>query len=146
MICFVAIYDWNHIDVGEVQFLPLLPRGTWSKSLDLFKSQFCICKTDIPIAPTLKDGCEDNVIICLAHSKHPVLLVEVGRRGFPDGSVVKNLPANGGDSGSIPGLGSSPGGGNGNPLQYSCLENSTDRGAWSATVHGVTKNRTRLSG
>ena len=89
MICFVAIHDWNHIDVGEVQFLPLLPRGTWSKSLDLFKSQFCICKTGIPIAPASKDGCEDNVIICLAHSKHPILSVEVGRGGFPDGSVVK---------------------------------------------------------
>ena len=54
------------------------------------------------------------MIICLAHSKHPILSVEVGRGGFPDSSVVKNLPANGGDSGSIPGSGSSPGGGNGN--------------------------------
>ena len=48
--------------------------------------------------------------------------------GFPDGSVVKNLPANSGDVGSIPGLGRSPGGGNGNTLQYSCLVNSMDRG------------------
>ena len=45
----------------------------------------------------------------------------------------------------IPGLGRSPGGGNGNPLQYSCLENSVDRGAWRATVHGVSKSQTRLS-
>ena len=51
---------------------------------------------------------------------------------------------NTGDSGSIPELGRSPGGGNGNPLQYSCLENSTDRGAWQAIVHGVAKNQTRL--
>ena len=58
---------------------------------------------------------------------------------FPGGSVVKNLPANAGDAGSIPGLARSPGGGNGNPLQYSCLENPMDRGAWWATVHGVTK-------
>ena len=50
--------------------------------------------------------------------------------GFPGGSVVKNLPANVGDEGLIPGLGRFPGGGNGNPLQYSCLENPTDRGAW----------------
>ena len=49
------------------------------------------------------------------------------------------------DSGSIPGLGRSPGEGNGNPLQYYCLENPMDRGAWNATVHGVTKSRTRLS-
>ncbi|CAI9159835.1 unnamed protein product [Rangifer tarandus platyrhynchus] len=50
-----------------------------------------------------------------------------------------------GDSGSIPGSGRPAGGGNGNPLQYSCLENPMDRGAWRATVHGVTKSQTRLS-
>ena len=61
--------------------------------------------------------------------------------------VVKNLPANAGDTGyggSIPELGRSPGRGHGNPLQYSCLENPTDRGAWRATVPGVTKRQTRL--
>ena len=51
--------------------------------------------------------------------------------------MVKNLPAYAGDLGSIPGSGRSPGEGNGNPLQYSCLENPMDRGAWWATVHGV---------
>ena len=68
-------------------------------------------------------------------------------RGFPDGTVVKNLPADAGDArdmGSIPGLESSPGVGNGNPLQYSCLENPMDGGAWWATVHGVAKSRTLL--
>ena len=50
--------------------------------------------------------------------------------GFPGGSVVKNLPANTGDAGPIPGSGRSSGGGNGNPLQYSCLENSMDSVAW----------------
>ena len=58
--------------------------------------------------------------------------------------VVKNLPANAGDvrdEGLTPGLGRSPGGGHGNPLQYSCVENSMDRGAWWATVHGVTRVR-----
>ena len=59
--------------------------------------------------------------------------------GFPSGSVVKNLPANPGDSSLIPGSGRSPGEGNGNPLQYSCLGNSMDRGAWWATVHGFAK-------
>ena len=58
--------------------------------------------------------------------------------GFLGGSVVKNLPANAGDSSSIPGLGRSPGEGNGNPLQSSCLD-PIDRGAWQATVHGVPK-------
>ena len=53
--------------------------------------------------------------------------------------MVKNLPDNAGDAGSIPGSGRSPGKINSNPLQYSCLENPKDRGAWRATVHGVTK-------
>ena len=59
--------------------------------------------------------------------------------------MVKNLPANAGDirdPGSIPGSGRPPGEGNGNPLQYSCLETSMDRGAWQATVHGVEENQT----
>ena len=59
--------------------------------------------------------------------------------GFPGGLTVKNPPVNAGDTGSIPGSGRSPGGGNGHPLQYSCLENPMDRGAWWAAVHGVTK-------
>ena len=68
--------------------------------------------------------------------------------GFPGGSVVKNTPANAGDTeeaSSVPGLGRSPGEGNGNRLQYSCLGNSTDREAWQATVHVVAKSQTRLS-
>ena len=62
--------------------------------------------------------------------------------GLPCGPVVKNPPGNAGDAGSIPGLGRSPGEGNGNPLQYSCLENPMDGGAWSATVYGITKSQT----
>ena len=61
--------------------------------------------------------------------------------------VVKNQPVNAGDTrdeGSIPGLGRSPGEGNGNPLQYSCLKSPVDRGAWWATVRGITKSWTRL--
>ena len=61
--------------------------------------------------------------------------------GFPGGSVVKNPLANAGDTGSIPGLGRS-GVGNGSPLQYSCLENSMDTGAWWVTVHGVAESDT----
>ena len=59
--------------------------------------------------------------------------------------AAKNPPANAGDAGSIPGLARSLGEGNGNPLQYSCLENPMDRGAWRAIVHQVSKNRTQLS-
>ena len=66
----------------------------------------------------------------------------------PDGSSSKESACNAGDtgdSGLIPALGRSPGEENGNPLQYSCLENSTDRGAWRPTVHGEVKSQTRLS-
>ena len=66
-------------------------------------------------------------------------------RGFPGGSVVKNSPTNEGDADLIPGSGRSPGGGNSNPLQYSCWNNPMDRGAWRATVHGITKSQTQLS-
>ena len=66
-------------------------------------------------------------------------------RCFPGGSVSKESACNAGDQGSIPGLGRSSGEGNDNPLQYSCLENSMDREAWWATVHGITKSQTRLS-
>ena len=65
--------------------------------------------------------------------------------GFPGGSDGKASAYNAGDLGLIPGLGRSSGEGNGNPLQYSCLENSMDQGAWWATVRGVAKSLTRLS-
>ena len=63
-------------------------------------------------------------------------------KGFPGGSVVRNLPVNAEDAGSIPGSGRSPGAGNGNLLQYSCPENPMDRGTWQATVHRVAKSWT----
>ena len=65
--------------------------------------------------------------------------------GFPGGSDGKASSCNAGDQGAIPGLGRSPGEGNGNPLQYSCLENPMGGGALWATVHGVAKSRTQLS-
>ena len=64
---------------------------------------------------------------------------------FLGGSDGKASACNAGDTGSIPGLGRSPGEGNGNPLQYACLENSMNRGAWWVIVHGVAKIQTRLS-
>ena len=72
---------------------------------------------------------------------NPLSLVE----GFPGGSEGEESACNAGDLGSIPGLGRPPGEGKGNPLQYSCLENPMDGGAWQATVHGVTKSQTLLS-
>ena len=74
-------------------------------------------------------------------------LIKLGKcflRTFQVVLLVKNLPANARDAGSIPGLGRSPGRGCGNPPQYSCLENPRDRGAWQATVHRVKKSQTRL--
>ena len=81
-----------------------------------------------------------NILSCQTLSQSIVL-----KKGFPGGSVINNLPANAGDVGSIPESGTFPEEVNGNPLQYSCLENPMDRGAWQATVHGVAKNWTRLS-
>ena len=80
--------------------------------------------------------------------KDPCFLISAALHsfmGFPGGAVVKNSPANAGDTGSIPGSGRSSGGENGNLLQYSCLENPMDRGAWWATIHGVAKSWTWLT-
>ena len=73
------------------------------------------------------------------------MCVHIHVSDFPGGSDGKTSVYNAGDSGSIPGLGRFPGEGNGNPLQYSCLENSMDGGAWWATVRGVSKSQTRLT-
>ena len=75
----------------------------------------------------------------------PLGNLEASWEGFPNGSAGKESAGKAGDIGdvgSIPGLGRSPGEGNGNPLQYSCLENPMDGGAWRATVHGVTNSST----
>ena len=78
--------------------------------------------------------------------KMPILLLKQNKisLGFPSGSVVKNLPANAGDTGSIPGSGRSPGEGNGNLLQYACLGNPMNSRAWWAVVPGVTQSWTHL--
>ena len=72
--------------------------------------------------------------------RYRTYLILLYKRGFPGGSVVKNLSANAGDMGSTPGSGRSPGEGTDNPLQYSWLGKPMDRGAWQGTVHGVTKS------
>ena len=78
-------------------------------------------------------------------TKSQTRLKQLSMRGFPGGSKVKASACNVGDLGLIPGSGRSPGEGNGNPLQYSFLENPMDGEAWWAIVHGVAKSRTRLS-
>ena len=81
----------------------------------------------------------------LHYLKELNLELPAGLVGFPGGSDGKESACDAGDLGLIPGLGRSPGGGNGTPLQYSGLENPMDRGVWWITVHGVAKSQTRLS-
>ena len=90
-----------------------------------------------PFFPSLRAGHIGH----LDGEKVEIITVALNRScmGFPGDSVVKNPPADAGDSGLIPGSRRSPGGGNGNPLQFSCLGNPMDRGTWQVTVHGVTK-------
>ena len=78
-----------------------------------------------------------KISICIRDVK---IIIDYFKLGFPGGSDGKESTCNAGDPDLIPGLGRSPGEGNGSPLQYSCLENSMERGAWRATVHGVTKS------
>ena len=95
--------------------------------------------------------CQEAVTSVTAHGSPPLLFLlsraSLGgnTRGFPGGSDGKEPACNEGDPGLTPEWGRSPGGGNGNPLQYSCLENSMDRGAWRGTVCGVANRQIRLS-
>ena len=86
------------------------------------------------------------VFLCFIGTSHqlPILYMVVYIWGFPGGSTGKECACNAGDPSLIPGSGRSSGGGNSYPLHYSCLENSTDRGAWQTTVLGVTKSQTQL--
>ena len=93
------------------------------------------------------NGSTNNRIL-LGHRKNEIMPFSatwMELESFSGGSVIKNLPVNAEDLGLIPGFGKSLGGGNGNSLQYSCLENAMDRGVWRATVHGVSKSPTRLN-
>ena len=102
-------------------------------------------KTSSPTLICLQSLCYTALFIsCLALITNSDNLMWLCRLsgGFPGGAVVKNPPSNAGDTrdvGALPGWGRSPGGGTGNQHQYSCLKNPMDRGAWQATVHGVTK-------
>ena len=90
-----------------------------------------------------KKGWQGGGLVWVTHDELGLFLISAGASQVV--LVVKNLPANAGDirdSGSVPGLGRSPGEGHGSPLQHSCLENPMDRGSWWAIVHRVTKSRT----
>ena len=105
----------------------LLSVWTWAKELNLLNSKTLTSK--------LRNILFISKICCKHQSNLPLNYLAQ----FPGGSVVKTAPANVGDVGLIPGWGRCPGEGNGNPLQYSCLENPMDRGVWWAPVYGVTK-------
>ena len=112
----------------------------------VFHEQWCSLGHS-PTADPLRNCVEKRVENhCIGWST-PLVLVGSCLRllGFPGGSVVKNPPAKGGDTGSIPGLGRSPGEGNGTPLLYSCLGNPTDRGAWGRQSVQLQKSQKRLS-
>ena len=113
----------------------------------LFSSRACVLNqyAMLPHSSTMLQRIENILIIYIFNLYNLIFVVIYGFPGGP--TVVKNLPANAGgarDVGLIPGSGRSPGEGNGNSLQYSCLENSIDKGVWQATVHRVTKSRTLL--
>ena len=91
------------------------------------------------------EQCHSPTVHHLPYTHHQKPRAIENGQGIPGGSVVTNLPANAGDVDSVPEWGRFPGEGNGNPLQYSCLGNPMGRGAWRATVHGVTKSQTGLS-
>ena len=97
------------------------------------------------VRPATKERKYKKVAIKVTELKNITIAEKNTLEGFSKGLVVENLPANAGDvrdAGSIPGLGRSPGGGHGNPFQYSCLENPMDRGAWREAVHRVMQSDT----
>ena len=106
-----------------------------------FIIQHKICFTDVKVNYYFNN----SQVIQNSYCHFPQSIIQTIVKLFPGGSDGKASVYNVGDLGSIPGSGRSPGEGNGHPLQYYCLENPMDRGAWWATVHGVAKSRTRLS-
>ena len=124
---------------SQHHFLSLTPI---TNSMDVSLSKLQEMVKERSLAYCSPWGCkESDTTERLNDNHHPIT------RASQVAPVVKNPPANAGDirdAGSIPGSGRSPGGGHGNPLQYSCLGNPMDRGAWLATVHGVTKSQTQL--
>ena len=126
----------------------------WSGSLVSAGQGLMSCLGRLASAPGSFNLCLHTVTgsrqsYMLFKSRGPVsyipLISPTGFQGFPDGAVVKNLPDNAGDMrhmGSVPRSGRSPRVGNGNLIQYSCLENSMKKGAWQTAVHGIAKSRT----
>ena len=118
--------------------------GLWNWTAHSFLSFKSICSTLCQTLCKMKNNASCYSFSLSWRDKMELILL-LGKRGFPDGSVGKESTCSAGNPSLIPGSRRSPGEGNGNPLQYSCLKNPRDRGAWRGTVHGVTKSRMRLS-
>ena len=130
---YIIYYEYLYYIVGVCQLF---------RHARLFVTPWAIaCLASLSMAFSRQKAWSGYPFPCLGDLLYPG--IEPGfPEDFPGGSDSKASVYNAGDPGSIPGLGRSPGEGNGNPLQYYCLENSMDRGAWQATVHGVAKSQT----
>ena len=116
----------------------------WNGYCFIYRGMFLLSRDSV----TLENHSRNRYIVCeMIVASHPFNLASPSAYwGFPGSSDGKASAYNAGDLGSIPGAGRSPGEGNGNPVQYSSLENSMDQGAWWASAHGFAKSRTWLSG
>ena len=142
-------------ELGRLQSMRSLRVGhDWATSLSLFTSLHWRRKWPLPQCSCLENPRDSRAwwaaVYGVAQSRTRLKRLSsshssIPSLGFPGGTVVMSPPANTGDTGSTSGSGRSPGVGNSNPLEYSCLENSMARRAWWATVHGVTKSQTWLS-
>ena len=148
------MYDFWIFLLFPWPFLSLPELKPWTSSQSALKPMFVIIKCHDWKCHPCADGAQSYHLqpdlsldqhTYVSVSSFQGISISMSNKGFPGGSVVKNLPANAEDMDLIPGLGRSPAEGNGNRLQYSCLGNPTDRGAWQAAVHGVAKSQTRLS-
>ena len=130
----------NFRKIGEIEFT-LEPSGCGFTILtDFFSLSLSLCTSLNFSTEFLKEDCRHHRTYSVYFNikKKKFTWVQCVFQGFPRCSAVKNPPANAGNEGSVPGLGRSPAEGNGNPRQYSCLENPMDRRAWWAAVYGVT--------
>ena len=150
-----ALGEWPSLGLRTIQTKGQLYSGqAWGHRPSSVERPDCVPRNCLPSLPLslLPPRPDTPYPLLFSHRASHLLAIHVAwiclcvpSMSFPGGSDSKESTCNAGDLGSIPGSGRSSGGGNGNPLQYSGLENPTDRGAWWAAVHGVAQSQTRLS-
>ena len=157
------VFNWTSLVAQMVKCLPAM-RETWVRSLGredpLEKEMATHSSTNAWKIPWTEEACRlqstgsqrvwhdwaTSLHFISLHQDKKIQITKIMKeRSFPGGSVGRESTCNAGDPSSTPGWGRSPGEGNGNPLQYSCLKNPKDRGAWWAMVHRVAKSQTQLS-